>query len=291
MTDFFDQIQKPHGPAQTLIHGACPEALVQFEDNCFHSVVTDPPAGAVLTQSQGDSGIGNYHIYRGDLGSAPRIGAHKGNLKEHLRSRQCFWDSMSPVWKEVYRTLRPGGYGVIWAHSVTSHWTALSLEDNGFEVRDTLHAVYNTGSPLRGSSKNHIPKELDGWNSKVVTAVEHWILVRKPPEGTLADNFAKWGTGFLNVKACGEGGLLAKNIFHTNKPSQKEKEGNPHPTPKSIDQMRWLVRLVTPPNGIVLDPFGGSGTTAVASMLEGFSSVVIEMREDYSNYARNRLTI
>ena len=45
--------------------------------------------------------------------------------------------------------------------------------------------------------------------------------------------------------------------------------------------MRYLVRLVTPPNGIVLDPFLGSGTTACAAILEGFEWIGCEMTEDY----------
>jgi site-specific DNA-methyltransferase (adenine-specific) len=45
--------------------------------------------------------------------------------------------------------------------------------------------------------------------------------------------------------------------------------------------MRWLVRLVTPPEGVVLDPFAGSGTTVEAALLEGASVIGIEKIEDY----------
>ena len=56
---------------------------------------------------------------------------------------------------------------------------------------------------------------------------------------------------------------------------------NFHPTVKPIGVMRWLCRLITPPNGTVLDPFLGSGTTAVSACLEGFNAVGCEMTEDY----------
>jgi site-specific DNA-methyltransferase (adenine-specific) len=56
---------------------------------------------------------------------------------------------------------------------------------------------------------------------------------------------------------------------------------NHHPTVKPLDLMRWLVRLVTPPGGTVLDPFLGSGTTAVAAILEGFDWVGCELTADY----------
>ena len=59
---------------------------------------------------------------------------------------------------------------------------------------------------------------------------------------------------------------------------------------KPLDLMRWLVRLVTPPGGLVLDPFAGSGTTAEACIVEGFRCVLIEREADYLPLIRQRLT-
>jgi site-specific DNA-methyltransferase (adenine-specific) len=64
---------------------------------------------------------------------------------------------------------------------------------------------------------------------------------------------------------------------------------NVHPTVKPIDLMRWLVRLVTPPGGLVLDPFTGSGTTGCAAVLEGFDFVGIEREPEYVGIARARI--
>jgi DNA modification methylase len=65
---------------------------------------------------------------------------------------------------------------------------------------------------------------------------------------------------------------------------------NHHPTVKPIALMRWLVRLVTPPGGCVLDPFTGSGTTGVAALEEGFNFVGMEQSEEYAEIIRARLT-
>lgn len=54
-----------------------------------------------------------------------------------------------------------------------------------------------------------------------------------------------------------------------------------HPTVKPLDLMRWLVRLVTPPGGVVLEPFAGSGTTVEACLVEGFSCIAVEREADY----------
>jgi DNA modification methylase len=65
---------------------------------------------------------------------------------------------------------------------------------------------------------------------------------------------------------------------------------NIHPTVKPLALMRWLVGLVTPPEGIVLDPFAGSGSTGVAALLEGRSFLGIEREERYVDIACARLT-
>lgn len=64
---------------------------------------------------------------------------------------------------------------------------------------------------------------------------------------------------------------------------------NPHPTVKPIALMRWLCRLVTPPNGLILDPFTGSGSTGCAAVLEGFRFVGIEREPEYAAIAEKRI--
>jgi len=66
-------------------------------------------------------------------------------------------------------------------------------------------------------------------------------------------------------------------------------DGTAHPTVKPVDLMSWLVRLVTPPGGTVLDPFAGSGTTAEACIVEGFRCVLIEKDPAYAGLIRTRL--
>jgi site-specific DNA-methyltransferase (adenine-specific) len=65
---------------------------------------------------------------------------------------------------------------------------------------------------------------------------------------------------------------------------------NFHPTVKPIALMRWLVRLITPPGGIVLDPFMGSGTTLIAARTEGFRSIGIDLEANHCEIARGRMS-
>ena len=63
---------------------------------------------------------------------------------------------------------------------------------------------------------------------------------------------------------------------------------NTHPTVKSVALMRWLLRLVTKPGDVVLDPFGGSGTTGVAALIEGRRVILVEREPQYAAIARAR---
>jgi len=66
-------------------------------------------------------------------------------------------------------------------------------------------------------------------------------------------------------------------------------DGTAHPTVKPVDLLRWMVRLVTPPGGLVLDCFAGSGTTAEACIVEGFRCVLVEKDPAYAELIRTRL--
>jgi site-specific DNA-methyltransferase (adenine-specific) len=71
--------------------------------------------------------------------------------------------------------------------------------------------------------------------------------------------------------------------------ASRNKPRNHHPTVKPTDLMRWLCRLVTPPDGLILDPFVGSGSTAKAAMREGFRCIGIDQSEEYLEIARRRI--
>jgi DNA methylase len=82
----------------------------------------------------------------------------------------------------------------------------------------------------------------------------------------------------------------AARFFYTAKASKADRsDGNTHPTVKPTDLMRYLCRLVTPPAGVVLDPFMGSGSTGKAAILEGFGFIGIEREAAYHAIAERRI--
>lgn len=78
----------------------------------------------------------------------------------------------------------------------------------------------------------------------------------------------------------GDSGSAAR-FFYSAKADAEDRLGSKHPTVKPVDLMAYLVRLVTPPGGLTLDPFAGSGTTGVGAMRGGFGAVLIEREDDY----------
>lgn len=86
----------------------------------------------------------------------------------------------------------------------------------------------------------------------------------------------------------GDSGSAAR-FFYTAKADATDRLGSKHPTVKPTDLMRWLVRLVTPPGGVVLDPFAGSGSTGVACVAEGFDAILIEREAEYVADIRRRI--
>jgi DNA modification methylase len=82
----------------------------------------------------------------------------------------------------------------------------------------------------------------------------------------------------------------AARFFYCAKASKKDRGGsNKHPTVKPTDLMRYLCRLITPPSGVILDPFMGSGSTGKAAILEGFRFIGIEKEAEYLEIAKARI--
>lgn len=82
-------------------------------------------------------------------------------------------------------------------------------------------------------------------------------------------------------------------FFYTAKASRKDRNtngvNNTHPTVKPTALMRWLIRMVCPVDGVILDPFGGSGTTGVAARAEGVKCIMVEREAEYLSIIAGRL--
>lgn len=83
----------------------------------------------------------------------------------------------------------------------------------------------------------------------------------------------------------------AARFFYTSKADADDRIGSNHPTVKPVDLMQYLVRLVTPKGGTVLDPFAGTGTTGEAAWREGMNAILIEREATYLEDIARRMDL
>lgn len=170
------------------------------------------------------------------------------------------WDYDLPdiaIWQELHRVLKPGGYIVVFSSTRTIHRLGVALEDSGFEPRDLIGWVTYQGFPKSRSIADDLPehdaKKYEGYGTALKPAQEPALLMRKPPEGTLAQNVLRYGTGGLNIDRCrfkpGDPAWIGPSeewsFNHTDKPNGvssfvfKAREGTQHSHPLG----RWPANL------------------------------------------------
>lgn len=169
------------------------------------------------------------------------------------------------------------------------------MDVDSYERRpgDSLHLSTNP-IPLKAASAHDAGR----WPANVILD-EHQAAELDDQSGvsrsrSAAPRAASPGNGWrLKSTGCEHDDIGgASRFFYTAKADSSERVnvgGIAHPTVKPLDIMRWLVRLVTPPGGIVLEPFAGSGTTVEACLLEGFQCIAIERESDYLPLVRQRI--
>lgn len=279
-----------------LVQIDCNEAMAAMDENSVDAIVCDPPYGIQQVTGMG-SRPGKSFITR-DAANQTKLAA-----KENVNTQE--WNR---VWlSEAKRVMKPGAFIVVFSSQTTYHRLASPAEDVGFQLRAQLMWIYSTGFPK--AAKNE-----DGWSPAIKPAHEPILLARKPFSGSAKKNRKKYGTSMLNVDACALGEkrkwptdlLIDEDVadafladtplfYYCGKAGKDKHEGMPegekneHNTVKPVDLMRWLVRLVTPKGGIVLDPFMGSGSTGVACVKERIDFLGFEIDPDAMYIAEHRI--
>ncbi len=158
--------------------------------------------------------------------------------------------------------------------------------------------IYGGDSSSRAGSEPHVAGR---WPANVAHDGSDEVLAgfakygeSKSSGGINAGGFSGKVYGKYNQKVRANAGGLGDTgtparFFFSAKADADDRLRSKHPTVKPVNLMRWLVRMVTPIGGTVLDPFAGSGTTGMACMAEGFNAVLIEREEEYVADIRRRI--
>jgi DNA modification methylase len=155
--------------------------------------------------------------------------------------------------------------------------------------RGTTRQSQSIGKESRDGTNTYDPFAINGrWPANVIHDGSDEVVGAFPERDGATSNGKSgvneiYGGGWgkqLQAPGYADSGSAAR-FFYSAKADANDRLNSKHPTVKPVDLMRWLVRLVTPKGGTVLDPFAGTGTTGAAAFLEGFNAVLIERESEY----------
>jgi site-specific DNA-methyltransferase (adenine-specific) len=210
---------------------------------------------------------------------------------------------MEPICDELFRVLKPGGFAVIFSQARLYGRLAVAAEDSGFEIRDMLGWTYEGQAKafsqdhfvrrmthLSSAERSHILSRLDGRKTpQLKPCIEPMVLAQKPREGTFIENWLQHEVGLVNTRQSLDG-KFPGNLMPCAKPSKAEKgEGNEHLTVKPVKLLEHLIELFTVEGQVVLDPFLGSGSTAIAALNSKRDCIGLEIERTYVRIANDRV--
>lgn len=193
----------------TLYQGDCLDVMRGLPECSIDAVVTDPPYGIrFMGQSWDGADIAKATVARrlyrsdddpraGELSGhySPAIAAGKYDLSKPGLSAFQTW---SCAWgREALRVAKPGAHLVAFCSPRTVHRLTCGLEDAGWEIRDQLLWLFGGGFP----KSLNLSGDWRGWGTGLKPGYEPIVLARKPLDGTVAENMARWGTGALHIDA------------------------------------------------------------------------------------------
>lgn len=271
-----------------LFHADCFRWLAACKPSSIHAVVTDPPYGLVeySTREQRKLRDGKGGVWRippsfdGHRRSPlPRFTVLDANDRVQLH---IFFRRLAVLLSKV---VVPGANVVIASNPLLSHIVASAMSEGGLELRGTLVRLTMT---MRGGDRpKNAHTEFKDISVMPRSMWEPWVVFRRPIEGRVQDNLRKWKTGgFLRLSATQPFG----DVIRSSPTSAAERAIAPHPSLKPQDFLRQIVRASLPlEDGVVLDPFAGSGSTLAAANAVGYQSIGIEADENFIGMARHAI--
>jgi len=296
----------------TVVLGDAIDVLKQLDDKSIDVCLTDPP----------------YFLDKLDNNWKPEQVSNNRNqqvikslpagMKFDRNQGVRFYDWYLKISTEIFRVLKDGGFYFSFSSPRLYHRMASAVDDAGFEIRDCFLWVY-TQNQMKAMSLNHfiekmaitkkekeaIKKRFEGWKTpQIKSSFEPIVMAQKPTNGTYLKNFIESEVGLLNTNIKVGDNMYPSNVltvegisevmdkyFLISKPhKEKQADFNTHMTVKPLELCEHLIKLSAySPNAIILDPFIGSGTTAVAAKKLGKNYIGIDVNSEYVELAKKRL--
>ena len=286
--------------------------LPQIEENSIDVVLTDPP----YFLDKLDNNWNHEEVSKQD--NQYTIKSLPAGMKFEREQGKRFYAWYFDISKEIFRILKPGGFFFSFSSPRLYHRMASAIDDAGFEIRDAFMWLYTQNQAkamgvdhfirkmnIDEKVKEKIREKLNGWKTpQIKSCFEPIAMAQKPADQTYLNNMLKHGVGLFNTNVRIGDNMYPANVFTIEsinelidkafllpKPTKKEKgEYNDHKTVKPLAICEYLIKLSAfAKNAVILDPFIGSGTTAVAAKKLGKNYIGIDTNEKYVKIAEKRL--
>ena len=279
----------------SLCLGDSAEVLPTVGEQSIDSIITDPPYGISFQSKKWDYEIPSVNIWKECL-RVLKPGGHLlcfASTRTHHRMCVNIEDAGFSVRDTIAWLF---GQGFPKNHNLGN--------GRGTALKPAMELITVARKPFKGSAQANVAKwstgglNIDacriGDEEITINRLEQWsgFGEKKRPNYTVTTSRGRFPAHFIHDGGQEVLDLLgnASRFFYCAKANRKERgEGNNHPCVKPLKLMRYLCRLVTPENGIVLDPFMGSGSTGKAAREEGFSFIGIEREPGYFEIAKGRI--
>lgn len=305
-------MQKNKKILNKILLGDSLKVLPKIEVDSIDLVLTDPPYFLDKLDNNWDqrevSSRKNQYVIK----SLP------AGMRFNRKQGRDFYRWYSKVAKDILRILKPGGFFFSFSSPRLYHRMASAVDDAGFEIRDCFLWLYTQNQAkamsldhfikkmnINEASKRRLIKRFKGWKTpQIKSCFEPIVMAQKPIEGTFLNNMMKNRVGLLNTDVRVGDNMFPANVltvskineiidkaFLVGKPTKREKgDFNDHRTVKPLEICEHIIKLSAfHKNAVVLDPFIGSGTTAVAVKKLGLNYIGIDTNPEYINIALKRL--
>lgn len=262
--------------------------LSRIPEASIHAMVTDPPFG--VKEFQPDElkkrSAGRGGIWR----IPPAFDGHKRSPLPRFtalnqREREELAEFFLEFGKLAARCMRPGGHMMIAGNAFLSQIVFSALVHSGLEYRGEIVRLIRT---LRGGDRpKNAETEFPDVSSLPRGCFEPWGLFRRalPPGMKVSDCLREFGTGGLRRTRAG---LPFEDVIKSEKTPRHERAISTHPSLKPQSLLRQLVHAALPlGEGLVCDPFSGSGATVAACEAQGLVGIGVERRQDYFDESRS----
>jgi len=289
-------------PINKIICGDAIKLLDRLKLNSIDMVLSDIPYGISIDEWD----VLHNNTNRALLGQSP---AQKGKKAFKRRGKPIRgWSNADKnipreyqewcySWaRKLFPIVKEGASVFIFAGRRMLHRAIIALEDSGFLLRDILawekpsahHRAQSLSNLFKKRGLAKVAKEWEGWKlGNLAPKYEPIAWLFKPyTTVTITDNVLENKLGAMNVEACSINGKSPTNIL---KFGFQEGENGLHETQKPVSLLEYLIKLVTCKRQLILDPFIGSGSTAVACKRLGRKYIGFEISKDYCEIAKKRL--